>query len=311
MSDEPLKDHENTIEEEELGEAPAPANRWPLAAAVFFFCAMIAGIAYGVRQRSQSEQMAAQYSQMNSMLSAARTQLAGLATKLNALEAEPRTARPVTPAPVAREKSIHTRRAAPHTRRGRAADPRWKQMQSQLANQQKQIAAAQQSIDQTKADLEGQLKSSHDELNGSIARSHEELVALEKRGQRNFYEFDLTKSKQFQRVGPIGIALRKANTRHLFCNLKLLVDDNLLTKKHVSLYEPVQFYPADYAQPLEIVIYQISKNEARGYVSAPRYRQSQLAAQAAANSSEANAQPAAPVAATSATSLTRRSEPQQ
>ena len=70
------------------------------------------------------------------------------------------------------------------------------------------------------------------------------------------------------------------------------MDDNLLTKKHVSLYEPVQFYPADYGQPLEIVIYQTSKNEARGYVSAPQYRQSELAAQPATASSMASAQPA-------------------
>lgn len=149
-------------------------------------------------------------------------------------------------------------------------------MQSQLDDQQKQIAEAQKNLDQARTDLTGQINSSHDELSGTIAKNHDELVNLEKQGQRSFYEFDLVKSKQYQRVGPISLALRKANTKHLFCDINLMVDDNALSKKHVSLYEPVQFFPSDYAQPLQIVIYQIDKNRARGYVSAPKYRQSEL-----------------------------------
>jgi hypothetical protein len=311
MNGEPLKNNETSVEEERFRDEPASAGRWPLVAAVFFFCMMIVGLAYAVHQHAQAQQMAAKYGQMNAALSAAQTRLGELTTQLNALKAEQEKPKPLTPTPVTRRRSSHASRAASHTMRRHTEDPRWKQMQSQLADQQKQIAAAQQNINETRSDLEGQLKSSHDELSGSIARSHDELVALEKRSQRNFYEFDLTKSKQFQRVGPIAIALRKTNIKHLFCNFKLLVDDNLLTKKRVSLYEPVQFYPADYAQPLEIVIYQISKNEARGYVSAPRYRQSQLTAQAAPANSRANAQPATPSAATSAASLARRPEPRQ
>ncbi len=89
--------------------------------------------------------------------------------------------------------------------------------------------------------LEGKLNSSHDELSGSIARNHDELVALEKRGERNYYEFEIDKSKQFRKVGPLSVSLRKVNNKHKYFDVALLVDDQQLEKKHVNLYEPMGF----------------------------------------------------------------------
>ncbi len=293
MNDEPLKDKdEMEPEENAVREGEAADNRWPKLAALFFFVVMIAGIAYAMHERSRAQQMTAGYGQMNSSLSSAQAQISSLSAKLSALTAQQEAAKaePARPIPVAGEggKVTSSARAKASVKRRRAEDPRWKKVQSQLDDQQKQIAETQKNLDQARADLTGQINQSHDELSGTIAKNHDELVNLEKQGQRNFYEFDLVKSKQYQRVGPISLALRKANTKHLFCDINLMVDDNALSKKHVSLYEPVQFFPADYAQPLQIVIYQIDKNEARGYVSAPKFRQSEL--QQSTNTS-ANPQP--------------------
>jgi hypothetical protein len=312
MNEEPLKDKVPGNDPETAESVNEKTeSRWPKAAALLFFCAMIAGIAFALYERAQADQSVAHYAQMNTALIQAQNQLEGLTSKLNALAAHQQTPKPATPSPAAGQNGKHQAGKAYHARRRRAEDPRWKKMQAQLADQQIQIASTQQSIDQARTELESQLNSTHDELSGSIARSHDELVALEKRGERNFFEFDLTKSKQFQRVGPISIALRKANTKHLFCDLNLLVDDNLLNKKHVILYEPVQFYPADYGQPLQIVIYKIGKNEASGYVSAPKYRQSELSStQPAPGNMAASAPPATPVAATNSADLARRPAPQ-
>lgn len=293
MSDEPMKDKEQVKEIEVSGRAKAK-NRWPRAAAFVFFCAMVAGIIYALHERAQAERLASDYSQMSATLNEAQSQLASLTAKLNDLAATQESKRALEPTPVASEAQVkgHPHTAARATRR-RTDDPRWKQVQSELAEHQKQIETARQDLEKTRTDLDSKLSSTRDELNGSIARNHDELVVLQKRGERNFYEFDLVKSKQFQRVGPVSLALRKANTKQLFCDLKLIVDDKELTKKHVSLYEPVQFYPVDYGQPLEIVIYQINKDEAHGYVSAPKYRPSELAATPAPESAAtADAQPA-------------------
>ncbi len=280
MNDEPLKDKDEMgPETNEVRETESADNRWPKLAAVFFFLVMIAGIAYALYERNQAQQTSANYDQMGSMLKDAQGQIAGLSAKLNALTAQAaQNSAPASPATAAGMNGnttppAHAKATVKHRR---AEDPRWKKMQAQLDDQQKQLAETQKNLDQARADLTGQISSSHDELSGTIAKNHDELVNLEKQGQRNFYEFHLVKSKQYQRVGPISLALRKANTKHLFCDINLMVDDNELSKKHVSLYEPVQFFPSDYAQPLQIVIYQIDKNEARGYVSAPKYRQSEL-----------------------------------
>ena len=121
------------------------------------------------------------------------------------------------------------------------------------------------------------------ELTGSIARTHDELVLLQKKGERSYYEFDIDKSKQFQHDGPVGVRLRKANTNHQYADLELLVDDRNLSQKHVNLYQPVMFYTPDSPQAVELVINRISKDHIHGYVSMPKYRQSELASMSNAN----------------------------
>lgn len=158
----------------------------------------------------------------------------------------------------------------------RIDDPRWKKVQGQLDHQAKQIDSTRQDLTNTRT-----------ELQGSIATTHDELVMLEKKGERSYYEFDLDKQRRFQREGPVGVRLRKANTKHEYADLEMLVDDFALSKKHVNIYEPVVFYSADRKAPVELVINSISKNHIHGYVSEPRYKAGEL--EAMANSPANNA----------------------
>jgi len=102
-------------------------------------------------------------------------------------------------------------------------------------------------------------------------------VALEKRGERNYVEFDLTKSRQFQRIGPLPVSLRKADTKHKKYDLALIVDDNELSKKQVNLYEPIWIHTDNGAQPAMVVVNRIEKNLVHGYISTPKYKASELA----------------------------------
>jgi hypothetical protein len=159
---------------------------------------------------------------------------------------------------------------------------------SQLKKFQAQLDAQGKAIQSTQQDL----ASARTELQGSIAKTHDELVVLQKKGQRNYYEFDLDKSKQFQHAGPVGISLRKANTKHQYADLELMVEDAQLSKKHVNLYEPVRFYPGEDQQSVELVINSIRKNHIHGYLSMPKYSSKELVA-AGDGASDAN-NPAAP-----------------
>ena len=103
-------------------------------------------------------------------------------------------------------------------------------------------------------------------------------MALAKRGERSYFEFELSKSKQFQRVGPLTLSLRKSDTKHKSYDLAMIVDDNQLQKKKVNLYEPIWIHTENDAQPVQIVVNRIDKDLVHGYISAPKYKPSELAA---------------------------------
>ena len=237
----------------------------PLRAAIAALLALGVGAgAYAIHEHSTVKQLAAQNSSVTSTLNATRDQMSALNSRLDAITAQQAAEKPQAP--------IYRKGVTPASTHRRLEDPRWKKMQSQLDDQGKQIDATRQD-----------LASARTELQGSIAMTHDELVLLEKKGERNYYEFDLDKSAQFQRQGPVGIRLRKANTKHEFADLELLVDDFKVSKKHVNIYEPVVSYAGDNKMPVELVINSISKNHIHGYVSAPKYKAAEL--EAMANSS--------------------------
>ena len=227
-----------------------------------------AGIGYAVHEHHSAQTLAAQNSQVTAQLSATKGQMDALTAKVNALALsnEKTAAAPSAP-------SVAMATSRPHaTHHASAEDPRFKKLQSQVDAQGKEIE-----------DTRNNLANTSTELTGSIARTHDELVVLEKKGERSYSEFDLQKSKQFQREGPVSISLRKANTKHQYADLQLMVDDRNLSQKHVNLLQPIMFYTSDSPQPVEIVINDIGKDHIHGYVSAPKYRQSELASMANAS----------------------------
>ncbi|MGA7340633.1 MAG: hypothetical protein WBE72_10525 [Terracidiphilus sp.] len=233
---------------------------------------------YAIHEHRSAQNLAADNVQTTAALNATQHELSDLKTQVNMLAARSQ-AQAAPPAPAA-QTSPGRRPPAGHRQ---AVDTRYRKLQSQLDAQGKEI-------EQTRNDLastQGDLVNTRTALSGSIAHTHDELVVLEKKGELNYFEFDVQKSKQFKREGPVGISLRKANSRHQYADLMLLVDDRNLTQKHVNLYQPAMFYEPDSPQPIEVVINDIGKDHIHGYVSAPKYRQSELAAMSNAGASPA------------------------
>jgi hypothetical protein len=228
---------------------------------------VIAAAGYAFHEHNVSKQLGEQNSAVTSTLNATRDQVNALNTKLDAMTAERAADKAETS--THSQPGVYRKPMMAAATRHRIDDPRWKKMQGQLDNQAKQIDATRQD-----------LTSARTELQGSIATTHEELVLLEKKGERSYYEFDLDKTKQFHREGPVGLQLRKANTKHEYADLDMLIDDLRVSKKHVNIYEPVFFYPADSKTPAELVINKISKDHIHGYVSEPKYKGAEVEAKA-------------------------------
>ena len=244
--------------------------KWAMGLVVIVLvCGMGFGLAYLSRERRQLNDLTAANQNLNAALDRTQVQLRDLTDRLN--ERALNTSRaPLAPATNARTATTRPRAAT----RVAAVDPRVKQLQSQVAEQQKQIDSSREDLTKTREDLESKVNSSHDELSGSIARTHDEVAELQKRGERNYYEFKLDKTKEFQRVGPFSVSLRKVNFKRKSYDLAMIVDDNQLQKKSVNLYEPVWIRVGDHPQPAELVVNQINKNHIEGYISEPKYKQS-------------------------------------
>jgi hypothetical protein len=273
-----------------------PEPRWLLGLVLAVAVMAIIGFAW---QRKAAANLSEENQKVNQALQQTQSQLDQLKSKIDAIT------QPAAMAPVAapQERISHLKPAAGvprhhatvthfSTRRKHHAadDPRWKQMASRLDEQGRQLDAhgkvldeQGKAIDATKQDL----SSTRTELSGSIARTHGELVALERKGERSYFEFDVNKTKQFRATGPVGIKLKKANAKHSYADLDLMVDDANLSKKHVNLLEPVIFYAAEGGRPVELVINSIGKDHIHGYVSTPKYKQSELTAMTAASATTA------------------------
>lgn len=282
--------------------AHAATNRWLVVAAVALLGIAAIAFAYGYHQQSLVRQLSAQSTTANASMNQLQAQVNALTAKLNETTAAqaPPPSTPPAAAPASEQaadvsaqtsdtpsKPALSPKPAPakHATAKRHApiDKKYAQLQAQLAEQQKQLKATQDEVEKNRADLEGNINSTRDDLNGSIAKTHEELVALEKRGERSYFEFDLSKSKQFQRFGPMSLSLRKADTKHKSYDLAMMVDDNELNKKKVNLYEPIWIHTETDSQPVQIIVNRIDKDTVHGYISAPKYKPSELAASGSAS----------------------------
>jgi chromosome segregation ATPase len=130
----------------------------------------------------------------------------------------------------------------------------------------------------TKSELDKtreELKSVRGDLTGTnslVATNGKELAALRRLGERNYTEFKLIKTKEPQRVGDISLLLKKTDPKKNKFTIEVRADDKSTEKRDRSVNEPVQFYVAKAAQPYEIVVNNVGKDQISGYLSTPKDR---------------------------------------
>lgn len=254
----------------------------------------LAGIGFGFYSHEQATRLAeSQKASMESvnemqqqvrtlkeLLAARDTQIEEISSTLAATRQEVQDARQAAEPPAApvRTKPTVVRQAArkPAPKQP-VEDPRVSQLEKRLSEQDQKLADTQRSVDAARSDLESRINATSTELSGSIARTSEEVAELRRRGERDYYEFDIPKSKVAQRIGPIGLTLRKADLKRKRYNVEMFVDDNKLEKKNVNLFEPVYVNAPEWQQPLELVVNRVSKDRVSGYLSVPKLKRAEVA----------------------------------
>jgi len=124
----------------------------------------------------------------------------------------------------------------------------------------------------TRDDFGRQLTDVTNVLSERIAKNSGELAELRKKGDRDYFEFDIRKnSKQpLHRVADLQLALLKTDPKRHRYNIAIQVDDNRLEKKDRTTNEPVQFLVGREQLRYEVVVNSVEKDRIRGYVSAPK-----------------------------------------
>jgi ABC-type transporter MlaC component len=108
---------------------------------------------------------------------------------------------------------------------------------------------------------------------GLIATNAKELAALKALGDRDYFEFDIKKTKQPVRVGDIALKLKKTDEKKGRFTIDVVADDRVVEKKDRTVNEPLQFYVSAARQPYELVINQVQKDRIVGYLATPKVKQ--------------------------------------
>ena len=163
------------------------------------------------------------------------------------------------------------------------ADEKIGAVATDLGGAKKDLETTRNDLETTKGNL-ARMQGDEGVMSGLIARNHDDLEDLKRRGERNYYEFTIPKTKNAQRVGPVQISLNKVDPKKSKYTMTVFADDKSIEKRDKTAGEPVQFYMKGAARmaPYEIVVFEVSKNQITGYLSTPKETGGASAAPAAA-----------------------------
>ena len=154
-----------------------------------------------------------------------------------------------------------------------AANTKIADVSTEVSTVRSEVASTRSELDKTIAEL----KSVRGDLgvqSGLIATNARELSALKALGDRNYYEFNLTRSKAMQRVGDVSLRLTRVDVKKNKYTLELIADDKKVEKKDRNINEPLQFYVSRVRQPYEIVVNEVRKDQIVGYLATPKVQPS-------------------------------------
>lgn len=143
---------------------------------------------------------------------------------------------------------------------------------SEVGTVKNEVAASRSEIDKTIAELR-RVTGDLGVLSGLIATNSKELAALKQLGDRDYYEFNLTKKSGPQKIGDVVVQLKKADAKRNRFTVEIVADDKKVEKKDRTVNEPVQFYvPSKARIPYELVINEVKKDNVVGYLAAPKVK---------------------------------------
>lgn len=255
------------------------AGKWILLAVALLYIAGSSYFLYSLNSRLDK---------LSKDLNASDGQIADLSKRVQNTEADDET--------LAKQVGLTKRelaeRAADLQRQQRAAEARITQQQKEqitqvsgeVAGVKTDVGGVKTDVASAKADLEAtkaRLQSTIGDLgvqSGLIATTRGDLETLKHKGDRNYYEFTLTKGAKPQPVSTVSLQLKKTDQKRGKFTVNVSSDDKTIEKKDRNIAEPIQFYSGRDHMLYELVVWTVDKNKATGYLSTPKNAPSPVSA---------------------------------
>jgi len=152
---------------------------------------------------------------------------------------------------------------------GASADAKIAETNGEVSNVKGALASTKSELEKTVGDLK-KVTGDLGVQSGYIATNGKELSALKRLGERNYFEFNLAKTKTPQKIGDITLLLKKTDQKKNKYTVEVHADDKVTEKKDRNINEPIQFYVAKARQPYELVVNEIGKDIIKGYLATPK-----------------------------------------
>ena len=175
-----------------------------------------------------------------------------------------------------RTSQLQAQQKAAETRLEKEQKEQISQVTGEVAGVRTDVGGVKTDVASTKADLEAtkaKLQSTIGDLgmqSGLIAHTRDDLEVLKHRGDRNYYEFTLLKGAKPQPVSTVSLQLKKADPKRGKYTMNVTADDKTIEKKDRTVAEPIQFYSGREHLLFELVVWNVDKNKATGYLSTPK-----------------------------------------
>lgn len=210
--------------------------------------AQTAANAAAARARAEAAKAAEQFSQVNGRIDQNQTQLATEITGLKGADQE--TATKINDFSTAIKTDVEG-------------------VKTEVTDVKAQVADAKTMLEAHATDLK-RMTGDMGVMSDRIATNGKDLEALRALGERNYYEFTLSKSTKTRKVGDIVLTYKKADPKRGRYTIEASADDKKIEKKDKTVNEPVQIFVGGNRQASEVVVNQINKDEIVGYVSVPK-----------------------------------------
>ncbi len=256
--------------------------RWIAVVFVVLFLALV-GLAYaGYTIQSHLESTVNKAQDQNRLLTAeldqANTRLADLKGHIDVTEQKMHMTQAELANARSRAESIRKDQVASDQKLAEQLNAAQKESNEKINAVASEVGGAKKDIEATRSDLEatkGRLERASGDMgvmSGLIAHNRDDLEELKRRGDRNYYEFKITRSKTAQKVGPVQVTLNRTDQKKSKYTITVFVDDRSIEKKDKTAGEPVQFYVRGSSRmpPYEFVVFEVGRNQITGYLATPK-----------------------------------------